>query len=493
MLKPALIIMAGRSVGYAVLFLLPLILVRVFDQQEFGTYKQVFLLYGTVLNVAQIGMSESLFYFLPGASRDGGRYVCNSMVVLGAMGLLVGAGFYFGGDRIAQALNNPGLAPLMPLLALFFLLMLASYVLEIVMTSRHHYAAAAASYGVSDITRALLIVSPALVFQTLAAVLYGAIAFAVVRLGTTVWYCRRQFGATLRLDGPLLLRQAAYSLPFACYVLFQTGQESLHQYFVSSLFDAATFAVYSVGCLQVPLVELVSTSVVNVMMVGMVQAVRDGRESAVLSMWHDTVRKLALVFYPLVALLLITAHDLIIFLFTEAYAASVPIFRAWAVAIILATIPMDGLQRVYAQTPFLLITNIVRLAIVAGGMYWFVSAFGLLGAVLLTIVALAVGKAMGLFRMWLCWQAGVGNLLPWRELAAIGAVAAASAMPAWLLSAHVEAHPFARLLLSTLVYAAAYAAFAWSGGLIRKSEQEWLLSRVQPRGLGRFLLRESGR
>src|ERR1044072_8903699 len=66
MLKPALTLMAGRTLGYAVLFLLPIILVRLFTQEQFGTYKQVFLLYGTILNLAQVGMSESLFYFLPG-------------------------------------------------------------------------------------------------------------------------------------------------------------------------------------------------------------------------------------------------------------------------------------------------------------------------------------------------------------------------------------------------------------------------------------------
>src|SRR6266496_3587934 len=75
MFRPALTIMTGRTLGYAVLFLLPLILVRLFGQEEFGTYKQVFLLYGTILSLAQVGMSESLFYFLPGAGERSGRYV----------------------------------------------------------------------------------------------------------------------------------------------------------------------------------------------------------------------------------------------------------------------------------------------------------------------------------------------------------------------------------------------------------------------------------
>ncbi len=83
MLKPALTLMAGRTLGYAVFFVVPIILVRLFSQEQFGTYKQVFLLYGTILNLAQVGMSESLFYFIPGSSEEAGRYVCNSILVLG--------------------------------------------------------------------------------------------------------------------------------------------------------------------------------------------------------------------------------------------------------------------------------------------------------------------------------------------------------------------------------------------------------------------------
>jgi O-antigen/teichoic acid export membrane protein len=481
MFKPALTIMAGRTLGYAVVFLLPLVLVRTFSQEEFGTYKQVFLLYGTILNLAPMGMSESLFYFLPGAGKDGGRYVCNSMFVLIGLGLIFSTMFYAGGDVIAGWMNNPALASLMPLLAVFFPILLVSYILEIVMTSRHQYGAAAAAYCLSDTVRAALIVTPALLFQTLASVLYGLITFAVIRLGATIWYCRKQFGAMLHLNWPLLLRQVAYSLPFALYVLAQSGQASLHQFVVSSMFDAATFAIYSVGCLKVPLVELVSTSVVNVMMVGMMQAIRDGRENAVISMWHETVRKLALVLFPFVALLLIVAHDLIIFLFTENYVASVPVFMTWSFSILFAVIPMDGLLRVYAHMRFLLMINIARLVVVGAGMYWFVTGMGLVGAVLITLVALGIGKVMGLARMMTSWHVGVGRLLPWRDLAGIGAVAIAVSLPVLWIASEVSASPVIRLAVISSIYGAGYILLAWTVGLIRKNEREVLLGWIARR------------
>ena len=69
------------------------------------------------------------------------------------------------------------------------------------------------------------------------------------------------------------------------------------------------------------------------MMVGMAKELREGRESKVVGIWHETVRKLALVFFPLVCLLLVTARDVIVTLFTETYVASVPVFMVGVAAI----------------------------------------------------------------------------------------------------------------------------------------------------------------
>ena len=188
--------------------------------------------------------------------------------------------------------------------------------------------------------------------------------------------------------------------------------------------------IYSVGCLQIPFVDLVATTVCNVMMVGMTTAIHDGRETQVMDLWHDTVRKLAIVFFPLGALLLVVARDLIVMLFTDTYAASVPIFMVGAAAVFFAAIPMDGLLRVYARTNVLLMINVVRLVMIALLIHWAIRSLGLVGAMLVTVLALAVGKAIGVAAAGSLWRVGVGRLLPWRALSLIALVSLAASLPA---------------------------------------------------------------
>ena len=343
--RPLLALAAGRAMALVVTFATPLVLVRVFDQAGFGTYKQLFLIGGTLSVIAQLGMAESLLYFLPSAPKDGGRYVLNALLVLGGSGLACLGLFLALGPLLPRWLGNASLSGLSRLLGGYVALTLPAAVLEIVLTARKRFGGAGAAYGLSDLVRALAVVAPAVLTGKLAWLLAGAAAFAAVRLGATLLYLRSEFGAELRPDGALLRKQLAYALPFQLGGALWILVLNLHYYLVASFVDAATFAIYAVGCLQIPLIELLFTPAKNIMMVRMREAITAHRPGAPITIWRDTVGKLAVFFFPLVGLLLVTAHELIPFLFTERYAASTPIFMIWSTIILIEDLARIAVER----------------------------------------------------------------------------------------------------------------------------------------------------
>src|ERR671926_1603539 len=88
--KPAMLLVGGRAIGLAASFAIGILLARIFTPAVFGTYKQFFLVYTTLYGLAQLGMAESLYYFVPRATSAGrdrgasnvGRYVCNAAITL---------------------------------------------------------------------------------------------------------------------------------------------------------------------------------------------------------------------------------------------------------------------------------------------------------------------------------------------------------------------------------------------------------------------------
>src|SRR5207245_3629134 len=124
-----------------------------------------FSLYG----IAQFGMAESLFYFVPLGPLEAGRCVLNSVLTLTGAGVL-SLGLLWGLDaRVALWLGNAGIARLFPFIGGLLLFMLASSVLEIVLTSRNRFLWASVAYAGSDLVRAACFVVPVLLFRRLEA------------------------------------------------------------------------------------------------------------------------------------------------------------------------------------------------------------------------------------------------------------------------------------------------------------------------------------
>jgi O-antigen/teichoic acid export membrane protein len=477
--KPALLLMGGRMAAFVATFFIPVVLTRVFDPVQFGTYKQLFLLQSSLYLIAQLGMASSLFYFIPRAPQQSGRYVANSLLFLcvaglGGFALLAGAAPLF-----ARSMNNPALADYMLLTGLYLFLMMLSAPLEMVLISRHRYSWASATYAFSDLARAAAFILLVLVFRQLDWLLRGAVIVASLRMAITLLYFHKEFRGGLQFDRSLLKNQLAYALPFGMAVIVEIFQASLPQYVVSYLTDPATFAIFAVGCLQIPLIDFAASPTSDVMMVQMQERLSQGRKRAALELWHDASWKLALLFFPLAALVVIASREIIVFLYTQKYLESVPILRVWSVLILLSAFPVDGVLRVFARTRLILVLNLVRLAIIAGLMKWFFGTLHLLGPALVIVLAAVVFKIAAIARMKTLFETTFAELLPWRSLANLVCAVVGAAMAALVIKSQLHAGTLPLLLATSAVYAAACMILIWNFGVLNASERvaitEWVL------------------
>ena len=70
--------------------ILPITLARIFDREQIGINRQVFLVVGTAINVLLMGFTTSAFYYLPRETKRRGLIVLNIVVYLAGVGLLCG-------------------------------------------------------------------------------------------------------------------------------------------------------------------------------------------------------------------------------------------------------------------------------------------------------------------------------------------------------------------------------------------------------------------
>jgi O-antigen/teichoic acid export membrane protein len=481
--KPVLLLMSGRGLAFVATFLIPVVLARIFNPGQFGTYKQLFLIQSTVFFTAQFGMATSLYYFLPSAPLDAGRYVANSLVFMGVAGL-AGFGFLVAlAPQLGRSLSNQALPEYLPWIGLFLFLMMLSASLEVVFIARGKYLWASASYGLSDLTRAAVFILPVIVFRDLASLLKGAVVLAGLRAVVTAIYFRSEFRGNFRIDLKLMRRQLTYALPLGMAVLIEILQGSLPPYLVSWLSDPATFAIFAVGCLQIPLVDFAASPTSDVMMVRMQESLAAGRRRAVTEIWHDTTWKLALLFFPLTALMVAAGREIIRLLFTQKYQASGPLFMVWSLIILLATFQVDGVLRVFGETRLILILNLVRLAIVGGLIAISLREFHLPGPVLVMLLATLVFKALALVRIAGLLEVTMAQLLPWRRLGALLGASAGGATAALLVRSQMHAPLVAILVAMSAAHVVVYAFLVWYFNLLHNSERQAIASWMQKTSL----------
>jgi len=461
---------AGRATAFAAAFFLPVVLARLFPPAVFGTYKQIFLLQMTLYGIAQIGTAESLFYFVPAGGARGGRFAANALVALALSGLVTGALLVLGSPLIARWFDNPSLVHHLPVLAVVLWLVLFSAPLEILLTARQRYLRAAAAYGVSNIVKALLLLLPALLTGDLGWLMAGAVAFGVLRVVATLAVARSEFGSALVPDRTLLREQATYVLPFAGYGLVEVVQASVHQLAVSAWTDPATFAIYAVGCLNVPLVELVAAPASHVMMVGLRESEATGDPRMGLRLWRDTTLRIALIIVPCVVGLLLVSHEVIVLFFTDAYAASVPVFRVFILVLLFAVLQTDGVLRSHAAMRFLLLLGVFKLAVVLGTIKPLMTELGLPGAALSLLLSTASAKAIALWRMRRALHCSLRELLPWRGLCVVAGASLGAAVLGWLAKTFVPGPPLVALAAAGAVFGATY--FFLAAGVVMPARRK---------------------
>ncbi|MCP3143356.1 spore coat polysaccharide flippase ExoM [Pyxidicoccus xibeiensis] len=417
---------------------IPLVLARVLHLDEYGTYYQLFLIATTLYYVLPFGVVQSLYYFLPRAEAKR-PFLGQTLLFMSAAGLVGAAGVWGLLGYVAGWFSNPALMEYRLPLAAYTAFLLGSFPLEVSLTAQGRTRASAGVYLVSDAVRAAVMVVPPLLGASLYGMMVAVAAFAALRYAAT-------WAVSLRgLTGPLASRalfkeQLAYAAPFGAAMLLAIPQQNAHLYAVAGAVAPALYALYRVGCFQLPVVDLLYTPTSEVLMVRLGELEREGRLEEGVNAFKEAAGKLAFVFLPFAAFLFAAAPEFISAMFGEKFLAAVPVFRISVLGVVLSILPMDGTLRARGQTRAIFASYAVKAAVTVPLVWLGVKHLGLMGGIGSWAVAELVGKAMLLTRVPAALSTprlslGIMDVIPWRELGKASLAAVAAAAGVFLLRA----------------------------------------------------------
>jgi len=480
----ALWLLAAKTVGFVLSFAFPLLLVRRLNQVHFGLYKQTFLLIDLAQSILPLGFGMSAFYFLPRETARRPRVVFNILLYNAAIGMLALATLLLFPRVLVALVGSPQLVGYAPLIGVVMAATIFSAFLEVVATANQDIKSSTIFIVFAQFTKAVFMIAAALWSATLGALLAAALIQNSLQGAVLIRYARRKFsGFWKKLDLAFFAEQLRYAMPLGLAGLIYTLETQVHNLWVSKVFGPAAYAIYAMGCFQIPLIGLLYESVAAVLLSRISHLQHTGQHREILELSLRVASKLAAVYLPLYALLMVVGREFLVFLFTRQYEASWPVFAVNLTLLPLSIFPYDPVLRAYAAHRFFLLR--VRLILVfcmIPALWAGTQRFGMMGAIGVVVVVAAVERALIIRKVFSILQVRLADLALMSDLVKIGLVAAAAGGGAALLrSVLLPQRPFFILAACGTLFGIIYLAGAWFTRLVSaedlRAAREWLSSR----------------
>lgn len=457
--KQAALLTTGRIIAFAMSFAFPLVIVRLLSQSEFGLYKQAFQVMASAVALPGLGLSTSAFYFMPRQPDKKPQIAMNVLIFYFLVGSAVALLFIVYPGWVTLVFKGSELRPYIPLLGIASLLWLLSSFLDTVTVADGDIRWAFIFSLLVQVTKIGLLLGACIWLRSIHAIIWAATVQGAVQCAFLFFYLKRRYGKFWQsFDRQLFKAQLAYALPFGLSGLAATTQGDLHNYFVSHYFDPAEFAVYAVGCFQLPLLLVLVDSVGSVVIPELAKREMRQDYSGMIDLWFAAMRKVAFFVLPACGAMFVLRHELIITLFTRNYVGAATIFAVNLLGLCLfinltgaVVLAFDNLK--YFRLKLYL--GLIPVSCVA--LYFGIKTAGLLGAITAFVVVRSLDVLINVLALKRELHMTLSDFSDLWPIARIAVAVGLAGFSAWAVKVLLgEVIVFERLVIGSAVFGVVY-------------------------------------
>ncbi|HQR31402.1 MAG TPA: oligosaccharide flippase family protein [Blastocatellia bacterium] len=475
-------LVAAKGIALILALVLPLILVRRLEPEQLGLYRQSFQILTTTLALLCLQVSATAYYFTPREPERKHQVALNVLVFYLGVGSVVAALFSLFPRWVVPIFNGDGLVPVVPLIGGTILLWIIAQNLESVMIANSDIRWSSGVTVAIQFLKTSLLIAAAVIGGTVKAIMVAALITGIIHCSIYAVYLRQKFVDFGRgFDWQLFKAQLANALPFGIGGLAYIIQFDLHNYYVSYHFTPAEFAVYSIGCFQLPMLQVLIESVEAVLLSEASRLEKDGAYQQMFHVWTNAMRMLAFAFFPICAMLYVLRHEFILTLFTAKYVGATQIFAVNLINILLYVFLIGTVLRALPEMRFfrikfcLFLLPLTSVALYVGIKYY--GMVGAIGAVALTRVFDAAVTMTVVSRRLKVTRRDLWKFAPLGKQALVSAAAAFITL---MVKIALEPRPVQLVLVvCCVVFGISYVVLLFVSGAVTPEEQAMLRSMWQ--------------
>jgi O-antigen/teichoic acid export membrane protein len=385
-----------KTLAFGFSFFLPLVLVRYLTQEEFGFYKQIFLFVNTALTILPFSVGLSAFYYFP-RERENRTTITLNILIFHLIGsALTGLAIFLFPNLLARVFNNSEFSTIGTYISLIVFTWVTPSFIEFVAVANDDIDWAGYYIAATSLLKSIVFIAAATIYGTVQAIATAAVILGIIQLFFVTIYLGSRYRGFLRaFNRDVLVRQLGYALPYGLASMLYYLEYDSHHYFVSAEYGVATYAIYAIGCFQIPLTAILSESIGSVILPRISSLQKEEKHREVVHMTAMIFRKMAAINIPLYFFLLVCATEFITFLFTKQYLASVPIFmiNLFFIPLTIIQSTYDPILRSYAEHRFYLLRiRAVLLTINLIALFFVTRYYGLIATITVVVLIHALER-----------------------------------------------------------------------------------------------------
>lgn len=443
------------------------ILVRALAKDEWAVMALVLSIYLAAMGLGTLNLHHGVFFFFgrtPPEERR--RLALQTSGLLGTSGLLTALIVLLIAPLIAS--GPYAIQGMLPWLALAVALEMPTVGGAQMLIAAERPGMAAAYDGAMAVLQVSCVAVPVLAGGGVQSATIGLAVYATIRLIVFSTLILGTFpGGNTRFQWALIKEQLVYTAPLSLAVGTSVLNRHLDKWIVAA-FDPANFGTYAIAAQEVPLISIVPYAIGAALATRIVQAFRRGDRDRVRAYFHAQTTRMSLVVIPAAMALILVADEMMVLLFTDAYALAAFPFQIYTVILLHRVAEYGLILRAAGDTRSMWFASMVlflgNAALSAPLTYW----LGMIGAALGALIANVFAWVFILWRIGDSFGTGLRGAFPWREYGLVFAVSTVLAAATGAAVAPLALAPAPALALKLALFTAAFLAAVRIGRLHRR-------------------------
>jgi O-antigen/teichoic acid export membrane protein len=447
-------LVVANLIKYAVGFAMPMVLVRVLTQNDYGSYQQMMLIGNATIGILTLGLPVSVYYFYHHVGEHRvPALIAQTTILLVLSGVLGTFVIYFGADHFSASMNNNLMAGLLRIYALSMVLTIGSEHCLHFMISQNRYKLAVTFEILETLVRVLTLLAPLWLGYGFTGLIMGIVIYAGLRFTVRNLYLLKcsnlDFGGWKRQAFPQ--DQLKYSIPSVLITLSGLVGGTFNRAILATSFTPTQYAIYAVGSLEIPLDVIFQASVANVLRASLPPLVRDGNRVEVVRILREAARKLSIIVLPSFIFLLGHSSQFILLLFTSKYDESVHIFRIYLWLIPLHMLVLSSVPHVFGKPKLNFYITLAMTALLLALSYVLLKIIGFYGPAIAIVASQYVQAAVYIFVVIKLTKSSIAQLLPIRHILLVCLAAVLGAVVSSLVN-HLTHSALVNLVLAGVLF-----------------------------------------